>query len=61
MKVKKYEVTLTNPEAVHIRSGLNRRDVMTVCEALEVLWDIIDFEEWTFEISPYWEEVKDNA
>lgn len=61
MKVKKYEVTLTNPERVHIRSGLNRRDVLMIFEALEELWDIIDFEEWTLEISPYWEEVLDDA
>lgn len=61
MKVKKYEVTLTNPEAVHIRSGLNRREVVMIYEALEELWDIIDFEEWTLEISPYWEEVRDDA
>ncbi len=61
MKLKKYEVTLTNPEAIHIRPGLNRRDVVMIFEALEELWDIIDFEEWTLEISPYWEEVSADA
>ena len=61
MKVKKYEVVLTNPEAVHTRSFLNRQDVVRIFEAIELLWDNIDFEEWALEISPYWEEVPDNA
>ena len=61
MKVKKYEVALTNPEAIHVTSHLNSRDIEMIFSALNSLWSDLDFEEWTLEISPYWEEVQDNA
>lgn len=61
MKIKRYEVTLTTPDGVHIAPSCNQRMVRVLFEALDELWCSIDFEEWTLEVSPYWEEVPDNA
>ena len=62
MKIKKrYEVTLTNSEVIHVTSHMNYYDIDKLFHALDDLWSSIDFEEWTLEISPYWEEVPDNA
>ena len=61
MKIKRYEVTLTNPEAIHVTSHLKYDDIKMLFYALHELWSSLDFEEWTLEISPYWEEVPDNA
>ena len=61
MKVKKYEVTLTNPEAVHIARFYCRGDIERLFADLDDLWRDLDFEEWTIEISPFWEEVPEDG
>lgn len=60
MKAKRYEVRLTNPEATHIKSHLRLADIYRVIDELDALWSTMDFEEWTLEISPYWEEVDED-
>ena len=61
MKVKKYMVTLTTPEAVHIAHFYSRGDIERLFAYLDGLWRDLDFEEWTMEISPYWEEVPEDG
>lgn len=61
MKIKRYFVTLTNPEASHSVKAYNLNEVERLLSSLDYLWGDIDFEEWTLEISPYWEEVPDDA
>lgn len=38
MKVKRYEVTLTNPEAIHVASYLTYQDIKYALDALDTLW-----------------------
>ncbi len=61
MKVKKYQVTLTSPEEIHVITFQSYNEVNFLFGALDELWRYADLELWSLEITPFWEEVPDDA
>ena len=61
MKIKKYKVTLSSPYAVSETNVNSYTDVISIFDALDILWRNMDYEVWNLTITPYWEEVYTDA